>query len=172
MPKWGFSKLSSFLGTIPRFLSEPKRGHGSYNLPDLRKASFIGFLKEHMWTVTLGFPKLKELAKMPRNTLFRCGGCALMLSSRISDSMRAKHLARIWLRAFHGGSAKLELPFWGHLHVILRGLDYFGRGAPILSPASRRSYQVVVRTTSITVALRDFPSVRFSFYRGLFKGVV
>mmetsp|Transcript_58919 Transcript_58919/g.138082 ORF Transcript_58919/g.138082 Transcript_58919/m.138082 type:complete len:589 (+) Transcript_58919:77-1843(+) len=41
--------------------------------------------------ITQNLYRGNEKSMLLQNTLFRCGGCALMLSSRISDSMRAKY---------------------------------------------------------------------------------
>ena len=43
-------------------------------------------------------PKGRRACKTPRNTLFRCGGCGLLLSSRLLDSMKAKQLGPIKCR--------------------------------------------------------------------------
>ncbi|CAE7299255.1 KCS2 [Symbiodinium natans] len=49
--------------------------------------------------ITQNLYRGNQKSMLLQNTLFRCGGCALMLSSRISDSMRAKYKLLYTFRA-------------------------------------------------------------------------
>jgi len=49
--------------------------------------------------ITQNLYKGNEKSMLLQNTLFRCGGCALLLSSRIADSMKAKYKLLYTFRA-------------------------------------------------------------------------